>query len=180
MRTYICISLTLLMALVTACATTQTHPARVSAWDLTVGKGRLDAYVESRRQELARLQEQALNLEKRLQIKENELAVLDEQLGKETALARKAGNKQNAAEQQVLAQKTELNNIKQEIAVLKQKISEQETLLGNVKEENKRRIRETIMAYEVEIEDLDAEISVLERAIDRIVLLRTKHALETE
>lgn len=181
MRINTFIILGILLTIFSSCATTmETHPTRVSVGDLVFGRNRLDEYIESRREKLAVMQKEALDLEKRLQKKEQELAALDHKLRNETTVALEVERKQKSIEKEVLDKQFELGKTTQDVVNLRQKLSHQEVLLGNAKEENKRQIREAIAAYEIEIEDLESEVSVLERAVDRILTVRTKHALETE
>ena len=170
----------LLVGLTGCATTTETHPTRVSSADLWWGSDRLDAYLESRRGELQKLQGQASQLESRLYEREQELAKLNMRLKQETAKTAEAENKQRLVEQEVRAKQSQLNDIQTEVSGLKRKMSQLEVRLSNAEEKNKQRIKERIAEYEVAIEDLEGEVIVLERSIDRILLVRAKHAMESE
>ncbi|WP_177419863.1 hypothetical protein [endosymbiont of Lamellibrachia barhami] len=172
----------ILVAIVlTGCATTkETHPTRVSAGDLWWGNDRLEAYLESRKRELKSMQKHALLLESRLYDREEKLKSLDRSLKAESAKAENIEHKQREIERAVSKKRTELARVVKEVKGLKVELAKFESLLATAKERDKQIVKERMAEYEVEIEDLGAEVAVLERSIDRILLVRAKHALETE
>jgi chromosome segregation ATPase len=173
---FIAIALSLL---VSGCSTTtETHPTRVSAGDLWYGSDRLDAYLESRRKELKRMQSQAALLEVQLGARKSEMINLDSILRKEQANATQIDIERQRLESEVSQKLTELKNKEQEVQKLKTQMARLESDLSQAKD--KRSVQNQMAGFEVEIEDLENEIAVLERSIDRILVTRAKHGLETQ
>lgn len=138
----------------------------------------MDIYLKARRKELQRMQEQASALETRLHKREKQLAVLERQLNRQNARTAKVERQQRALEEDVRKKRAESERMGHEISKLKQGLVAEEANLQTAK--NKRAIRQKMAKYRVEIQDLESEVVVLERSIDRILLVRAKHALETE
>ncbi len=155
------------------CATTQhTDPAKVSWGDLREGS-RLQRYLERRQEELARLEGVATGLERHLTQKSGELNDLQQRLG--NVRAKSAASRQNIANLNIEIQKqqTALTDKQAEIKSLK---SEMQRLSRETKDQ--QLLKERIASYEVEIEDLQQEVEVIDRSIDKILTIRARHALE--
>ena len=168
-----------LSIILTGCATTtETNPARVSAGDLWYGSERLEAYLESRRKELGDMQAHASSLGTKLELRKDELVRLDTALRGEQAKTGQVDRKRQLLEQEVQQKLAELNKKEQEVQKLKSELAQLESDLH--KAQDKRAVNTQMAEFEVEIEDMEAEIAVLERSIDRILVVRAKHALETE
>lgn len=168
-----------LSLVLSGCATTtETHPTRVSAGDLWYGSDRLDAYLESRRKELRNMQMHAASLEAQLGAHKSELVSLDLALSKEQSQTSQVDRERQQLEQQVKQKLAELNDKEQEVQQLNAQMAQLESDLSTAKD--KRAIQNQMAGFEVEIEDLESEIALLERSIDRILVVRAKHGLETE
>nr|WP_281722625.1 hypothetical protein [Nitrosomonas nitrosa] len=163
--------------LLSGCAATkETNPSKVNWYDLTIGSDRLEEYIKSRKQELARLEQQSSVLEQRLVQKKIQLQEL--------------GTRLQSAEQDSSRSTKELTDLNQEIAIKKAELESVLSRLNQMKAEErqlkenlahltgkKREVDERLVRYELEIEQLESEVVLLEKAIDRILLVRAKHAL---
>lgn len=167
-----------LFSFLTGCAaTTETDPSKVNWMDLTFKKDRLDAHLDSRRNELARLQSQARELENRLKKKDLELDTVNEKLQSAKAQSATQQRELDALNDDIKEKQNELSSLQAKLVQLQ---TEHSNLMSNLESlnQNKREVDAKIMRSETEIEQLQDEVAVLERAIDRILLVRAKHALE--
>lgn len=164
-----------LLILFTGCATTETDPSKVSWGDL-LRSDRLDAHLDSRRQELTRLEQQSSALERRLLQKQSQLKALDIKVQTARNLSESATGELTELNSEIAVKHDELETTLTKLKELRaeeQKLRQSLAGLNN----NKREMDEKLVRYELEIEQLETEVVVLEKAIDRILLVRAKHAL---
>lgn len=165
-----------LLVLLSGCSTTtETDPSKVSWGDLIRGD-RLDAHLASKRQELSRLEQQSSALEQRLLQKKSQLKTLDNRV--QTARKTSSSAEQELADlnDEITVKQAELESVLSKLQELK---SEEQNLREGLAalNEDKREMDEKLVRHELEIEQLESEVVVLEKAIDRILLVRAKHAL---
>ena len=162
--------------LIAGCATTETDPTKVSWGDLIRGD-RLAAHLDARRQELKRLEAQSSALELRLLEKQDQLQSLNQKVQTARNLSNTANNELAGLNAEI---ETNQNELKQTLTKLQSLRAEEQGLRQSLATLNsdKRAMDEKLIRYELEIEQLESEVVVLENAIDRILLVRAKHALE--
>lgn len=166
-----------LLVLLSGCATTtETDPSKVSWGDLIRGD-RLEAHLASRRQELARLEQQSSVLEQRLLQKKRQLKTLDNKVQSARKVSSSAKQELADLNDEISVKQAELESVLSKLQELR---SEEKMLRESLAALNndKREMDEKLIRYDLEIKQLETEVSVLEKAIDRILLVRAKHALE--
>ena len=155
------------------CATTQhTDPARVSWGDIQEGS-RLQQYLDRKRQELARLEGVAADLDHHLARQSNQLHGLQQRLGNVRSESVASRNRIAALNAEIEKQQAELSDKRARIRQLK---AEMQRLARERKDQQELKGR--IASYEVEIEDLQQEVEVIDRSINKILTIRARHALE--
>lgn len=174
------LSLLTMSLLVFACSpSNETDPSKVSMYDLWFGQDRLESHIDEKRQELLGLEQQSVALEKRLAEKQVELEGLDATLRKEKKNKQRVDRTWSEVSKEVDSKTVELQQVLRETKRLNTDLVMLKATLISASDE-KQEIEDQIELYHVEIEDLEAETTVLERAIDRLLAVKAKHALETE
>ncbi|MEM8948769.1 MAG: hypothetical protein AAGC99_05495 [Pseudomonadota bacterium] len=148
-------------------------------YDLWFGQDRLESHIDEKRQELLGLEQQSVALEKRLAEKQVELEGLDATLRKEKKNKQRVDRTWSEVSKEVDSKTVELQQVLRETKRLNTDLVMLKATLISASDE-KQEIEDQIELYHVEIEDLEAETTVLERAIDRLLAVKAKHALETE
>ena len=166
--------------LVFACApTAETDPSKVSMYDLWFDQDRLESHLDSKRQELASLEAKSAALEKRLADKQDQLQGLDLALREEKQNKRAVDHAWTEVSQEIESTTAELEQVLRETKTLNTGLVLLESTL-TVSSDEQQEVEDRIIGYQVEIDNLEAETVVLERAIDRLLAVKAKHALETE
>ena len=163
--------------LTSACTTTETNPATVSWGDLIYGE-RLDSHLQQRLKVLEDLKQKVASLENRLLNSEGELDKLNLKL---------IGLKNNSIQLNHLRNQllSDIQNKKKELATMTTRMKELKQKEGDLRESfsrlhDQRTVNEQLASYKIEISQLEGDISNLERSIERTILLRAKHALESQ
>ena len=174
--TFPLISLTILIS---GCvATAETDPQRVS-WNDLFFDHRIQNHLEDRKKFLAERGQELRNLEDGLSVMKKKLedhSLLVPQLRQSSEQLKQEHSQLESA---IMKQRKELENKVGRVEVLKQRRDELITSLTGpqtIQGESSIKLAE----YEHEINQLKEEVSVLETTIDRIILSRTIHSLETE
>lgn len=162
--------------LLMGCMTTnETDPTKVSWGDLLFGQDRLEDHLQERRNELAKLKKEADALGVRLSTKQQQLNQLDQKLNSVRQSNIRSKKELTQLQQDVKNKQIELQQTQEQIAALKQKEASLKAELETVKD--KRTAAEKLTRYQIEIEQLETEVTLLEKAIDRILLVRVKKAI---
>lgn len=173
-------AISLLMLFLLGCATTtETDPDKVSASDLWFGKDRLDGYLAERRKELRSLQADSERLGQRLQATLSDLRAADRDFDSKSSRNSKQQASINNTNIQIDRRRTELNKTKLEIDSIRSNLAKLQKQLATKKIEDEQQLRRTLTRYEIEIEDLQGEVSILERAISGLISARAKAVLES-
>jgi chromosome segregation ATPase len=158
-----------------ACVSQETDPTRVTWGDLAEGK-RLNSYLESRKADLAKLDAEARGLSSTLQQRQ---ATLD---AVEAALVT-AERDASASATELTAIRNELARSNQQLAAAKTQAAELQAQVSSLRAnllqlQDKRAAQEQIALNEVKLQRLQGEVEVLERSIERTLLVRARHALQ--
>lgn len=160
-----------------ACTTTETDPSAVSWGDMLFGK-RLDNYLATQKKTFFKLQAEANNLEKRLFIQENRLKELEQDIIVFKAQSAELHAENSNLETDVLKQKQRLQVAFNRVKNLR---SEEKTLTSELAQLNdKQLVINRMLAQKEQVDILNSEVEILERAIDRVLLIRAQHALSVE
>ena len=111
-------------------------------------------------------------------VKTNELAVLQRDIDIASTQGIVADKELQSATQEIQARSVELTETQQRIANLHAKITQSEKNLYAAKHPAKGNTE--AQKYKEEIERLENEAALLGRSIDRILLVRAKHGLQTK
>jgi chromosome segregation ATPase len=168
------LALTLILA-AGGCTTQQTDPARVSWGDLIEGR-RLDAYLESRRQELRALDQQSAALAARLDQRRGQLASLNRDLSQAQAKSAASRAELQKINGDVTTAQRELERLSADVERLRQESASLKLQATTAQE--RRAAAEQVARQEAELERLQVDITALEQAIERTLLTRARHALE--
>lgn len=160
-----------------ACTSTQTHPSEVTWGDLVEGD-RLNAYLKSREADLQRLQAESAGLEAQLSKSSASLASVDRAL----AEAEKTASSSDA---ELVALRAEVSRAGEQLQSARTRAADLQAQIVGLRESlktlnDKAAAQEQIARSEVQLERMQREVATLERAIDRTLLVRAKHALRTE
>ena len=158
-----------------ACVSQETDPTRVTWGDLAEGK-RLDSYLESRKADLAKLQTDAQGLSTTLSQRQAKLDAV------EAALVDAERNASSSAAE-LAAIRQELTRSKEQLAAARARATDLQSQITNLRAnllqlQDKRSAQEQIALNEVKLQRLQGEVEVLERAIERTLLVRARHALQ--
>lgn len=158
-----------------ACVSTETDPARVTWGDLSEGK-RLEAYLESRRADLTKLETEAQSLSAQLSRKEAALDSVDVALAAAEKDAHNSDAELSVIRQELTRANAQLTATRAKAAELQTRIA---TLRANLMQlQDKRAAQEQIALSEVQLKRLQGEVEMLERTIERTLLVRARHALQ--
>jgi chromosome segregation ATPase len=159
------------------CATSHTSPEKVSMWDLWFDD-RLKGHLAERKLVLDDLRARVDLLAVSISHKTNELAVLQRDIDIASTQGIVADKELQSATQEIQARSVELTETQQRIAKLHAKIAQSEKSLHVAK--NGVKGNTEAQKYKEEIERLENEAALLGRSIDRILLVRAKHGLQTK
>lgn len=158
-----------------ACTTNETAPSKVSWGDLAEGK-RLDAHLEGKRRELRALSQEAEGLSERLNRRRDDLAIAARTLSTESAKSAEAKRDERKINADIQSAQKKLEALEASIRLLRLDI--EKLGLQKNKLENRREATRLIARRQIEVKKLEKEVVNLERAIERILLVRAKHGLK--
>lgn len=161
-----------------ACATNETDPAKVSMYDLWFGQDRLEQHLVDKRRELDELVAKTELIYQRIRAKSKKLAALESSIAEETASGDELFDRKNEMLLAVSQQEKQLVAHRASLKTLNEQLVSTQELLVNMADPAEVQVE--ISRYEKEISDLENNIALQERAIDRILIARAKHELETE
>lgn len=159
----------------TACATRQVDPARVSWGDLLRGD-RLQQHLQSRRAELHQLDQGAMVLAQLLAERTRALRTLDAELANQQAVSARSQQEVDAVRQSVAESQRQLTLARTRVHQLSMDLQRQRGTLAQTKAQQIEQDAE-VARHKAELLELEREVGVLERAIDRTLLVRARVAL---
>ena len=156
------------------CATSHTSAEKVSMWDLWDGD-RLRGYLAERKLILDALRTRVDTLAVSISQKNNELMELQRDIDLANTQGAIADKELQSTTQKIQVLSLELNEKQRGITNLHAKIAQSEKSLKPSKNDNTE-----AQKYKDEVARLENEVAVLSRSIDRILLVRAKHGLQTK
>jgi chromosome segregation ATPase len=146
-------------------------------WELWFND-RLQEHLAERKTVLDSLRERVDNLVMSISQKTNELAALERDIDVTSAQNIAADRALQGTREEIQARTTELREMKQNISVLHEQLAQSERNLqsGNRVQDSNAKVQE----HQHEIARLENEVALLGRSIDRILLVRAKHGLQTK
>jgi chromosome segregation ATPase len=160
-----------------ACTSTATHPSEVTWGDLIEGD-RLEAYLKSREADLKRLEAESASLTTQLSKSQASLDSVERAL----AAAEKTAKGSDA---ELVALRADVSRANEQLASARGRAADLEIRIAGLRAElktlnHKTAVQERIAKNEVQLERLQGEVAMLERAVERTLVVRARHALQTE
>lgn len=154
------------------------HPAHVTTYEILFKQKELNAHLDKKRKELNSMQKKASDLESILYQQKMKLKKANNKYYKKLSKNKEISFKEQNFQKQLIQKNKELEQLSGQLNSLKKEMNNLENKLSSTKKNNKKVIRENIARQKIEIEDLESEIALLERSINRILIVRAKHSLE--
>ena len=167
-----------LCSLLASCATTsETDASKLSTADLLFGKKRLSNHLVARKQNLDKLQFETSSLALRVNDQERKLLRLDASFKEQQNRLGVVDDRSRQLEREMRDKQIEHQALKKRLQNLDSELQELRTSF-NDKTAQSDELQQKIVERENEVASLTEEVKVLERAIERIVTARARHALD--
>lgn len=162
----------------TGCATSHTSAEKVSPWDLWSGD-RLQQHLAERKLALDALRARVNKLAIDISQKTDELGALKRDMDAANADSAAADRTLQKTREDIQIRSAELSDIQRNILLLQEQIAHSERNLQSGKYTPTTDSTE-VQKHREEISRLESEVALLGRSIDRILLVRAKHGLQTK